>query len=411
MDNLSFENGIMKSTTQATIAVVYPFFAHYRAPVMKALIAAKDFKYILAGDTQDPDSSIKAWIPPAERFLHAPCSKVAGALVWQRGVLPLALRHDIAVLVILGNPNIISNWIIAALGRLRGKRVLFWTHGWLRDETGFKALLRIAFYRLGNGLLLYGARARSIGKAKGFDERYLYVVFNSLDYDNQIVARSRVSPETIARVRTQLFGNSKTPVLICTSRLTIFRGLDLLLKAMVVLREGGFEHHLILVGEGPEEPRLTQMAKNYRLSVHFYGSCYDEDRLAELLMASDLTVVPGKVGLTAIHSLVYGTPVITEDAPADQGPEIEAIIPNETGDFFRPGDANELASVIHKWTHGSIDRMAVRAKCHAVVEQHYTPRYQAQAIANAIAGEPAAPDTLSDTKRNSLGSALNAETA
>ena len=44
----------------------------------------------------------------------------------------------------------------------------------------------------------------------------------------------------------------------------------------------------------------------------------------------DITVSPDKVGLTAIHSMAYGRPVITHDNMDRQGPEVEAVIPGRT---------------------------------------------------------------------------------
>jgi glycosyltransferase involved in cell wall biosynthesis len=379
----------MTTDRRTCVAVIYPFFAHYRAPIMKALLSSQSLNCLLVGDTRDPDGSIEPWLPPKESFCVAPCRKLTSKLLWQANAITVACRRDIAVLIMLGNANILSVWIAAMVGRLLGKRVLFWTHGWLRQESGLKRWVRVLFYRLAHGLLLYGRRARSIGKDNGFPENGLHVVFNSLDYHRQVAARQQVSPEQIRELRKQLFSESTSPVLICTSRLTPFRGLDLLLKAMVRLERAGNRLHLILVGDGPERVRLSKMARELNLSVHFHGACYDEERLAELFMASDLTVVPGKAGLTVMHSLVYGTPVVTQDCPDEQGPEVEAIIPGETGDFFRPGDEVDLARVIIKWTGNDIVYSRIREMSHAVIDRFYNPEYQALVISRAASGLPA----------------------
>ena len=49
---------------------------------------------------------------------------------------------------------------------------------------------------------------------------------------------------------------------------------------------------------------------------------------------SDLTVSPGNIGLTAIHSLSYGTPVCSHSNFNNQMPESEAIINFEKWFFF-----------------------------------------------------------------------------
>lgn len=68
-------------------------------------------------------------------------------------------------------------------------------------------------------------------------------------------------------------------------------------------------------------------------NVWFYGSCYDEQTNAELIYNADMCVAPGNVGLTAIHAMTFGCPVITHSDFKWQMPEFEAIHPGKTGDF------------------------------------------------------------------------------
>ena len=92
-------------------------------------------------------------------------------------------------------------WLAAILGRLRGKRVYFWTHGWQQHERGLKALVRNTFYRLAHGLLLYGHYAKMIGLSHGFDPDRMHVIYNSLDYDRQRAVRGSLDADAIAARR------------------------------------------------------------------------------------------------------------------------------------------------------------------------------------------------------------------
>jgi glycosyltransferase involved in cell wall biosynthesis len=225
-----------------------------------------------------------------------------------------------------------------------------------------------------------------IGVQNGFTGDTLYVVYNSLDYEAQRIARAKITDDHTKQVRGMIFPNQSKPILICTSRLIRLRGLELVLDAMSELQRQGFETSLLLVGDGPEREYLGKMARDLRLAVHFYGPCYDEDRLAELIMSANLTVAPGKVGLTAMHSLVYGTPVITHDDPAEQMPEWEAIVPGKTGDFFKRGDIHDLAKTIHRWCVRPWPDKGVRKQCMEVIDRFYNPQFQRQAINRAVAG-------------------------
>jgi glycosyltransferase involved in cell wall biosynthesis len=94
-------------------------------------------------------------------------------------------------------------------------------------------------------------------------------------------------------------------------------------------------------------------------------------------------VSPGKVGLTAIHALAYGTPVITHANFDVQRPEFEAILPGQTGDFFPEGDVDELAQVLTRWldTPRSEDE---RRSAVASIEANYTPKRQVELIEAAL---------------------------
>jgi glycosyltransferase involved in cell wall biosynthesis len=106
-------------------------------------------------------------------------------------------------------------------------------------------------------------------------------------------------------------------------------------------------------------------------------------------MSANATVVPGAVGLTAIQSLNYGTPVITHDDPNEQGPEWEAIRNGLNGRLFRKGDPVDLAEAIEEWTRNNLPDEKAREKCFRSVDRCYTPSYQVQVMDAAITGRSA----------------------
>lgn len=377
------------------VAIVYHFFPHYRAPINLELMQSKKYDYIFVGDDHDPSNTgIKAWyIDDKLRYVRTKSRFIGGRLLIQSGLIQLAFRKDIGTIIYLGVAQAFTTWFSALVARLAGKRVLFWTHGWPRREGGIKDVFRSAFYSLAHGLLLYGNRAKAIGIEKKFNPSKLYVVYNSLDYNLQKDLRSSYTRDDILRVRRRLFGNYELPLIICTTRLIRPKRLDLLLEAIYHLKILNHKINLLLVGDGPERSSLEQFSKTHNLSVNFFGECYDEKTLAELIMAANVTVVPGEVGLTAIHSLVYGIPVITHDNPDDQGPESEAIILGVTGGLFKQGDSKDLARAIREWTSEEILSTEVRIRCYELIDRFYNPEYQKSVIEQAIDGIPA-HDTL-----------------
>lgn len=377
--------------TPKKVAIVFQFFPHYRSAVLEQLGRSERYEVLFLADEKDV---IYTGIPPWQRpehlaFQRTNTRKLLGHVMWQSGLLRLSLRRHIQTIIYIANPYWPATWLSALLARLCGKRVLFWTHGWIMPETGPKDWIRRMFLRIAHALLLYGNFAKQCALQRGFRPERLHVVYNALDFDKQSSFRTQVTDADRRQSRAELFAKPQWPVLICMTRLGRLRRLDLLLSAMHRLAEQGHPVNLLLVGDGPERQALEEMARRWALSVHFYGACYDESRLARLITAANVTVAPGVVGLAAMHSLAYGVPVISHDDWTRQTPEFEAIIPGQNGDLFRREDVDDLVAAIRRWTTTELVPEQVRQACVSIIERFWNPTYQRRVIERAIEGTPA----------------------
>ncbi len=366
--------------------------AHYRACIYQELIDRGRHRYSFAAGSGNVEPTIKTWTPPPGTPFHLARTwspKGLGGAVLQPGLLRLALRDDVDVLVLLGvmwNP---FTWLAAIVGRLTGKRVLYWSHGFTRPEPGAVGRLRTLFYRLPHALMLYGHYGKIIALQQGLDHRRVHVIYNSLDYDRQKAERATVTRDELHALRQRVLGTADLPVAICTTRLMPVRRLDLLIEAAAILKAQGREIALLLVGDGPEKDRLRTLAAQRGVRCTLYGACYDEAVLSRLIMMSNVMVAPGKVGLTSLHALAYGTPVVTHSNEANQMPEWEAIVPSLTGSLFTDGDVHDLARAIGHWCAQPWPSESVREACHRLVERAWNPRTQRIIIERALDGEPA----------------------
>lgn len=365
-----------------TIAIAYHFFPHYRAGVFEELARSDRCNYLFIGSPSSTDPSIKTWTPPDSLCVKwTRTYRLPFGLWWQTGLLISLYRSDIKAAVILGDPNYVSNWVALLLLRVLRKPVYLWTHGWLKNNAGLRGKLKDLFYSLADGLLLYGHRAERIAIARGYPPSKIKVIYNSLRIGADTPPMRSLSGSGVV---------DESPSLICTARLTAQCRFDLLLKAASLLNEEGCSVRVVLVGDGPVRRELEELSNDLGVHAIFYGACYDETVLGELIAGADVLVSPGKIGLSAIHSLAYGTPAITHSDFDAQGPEFEAIVPGLTGDFFKRGDVRDLAMRIKAWINRP-DRQEIRRACLEVVSQKYNPRVQRQLIEDFIVSRISRP--------------------
>jgi glycosyltransferase involved in cell wall biosynthesis len=117
--------------------------------------------------------------------------------------------------------------------------------------------------------------------------------------------------------------------------------------------------------------------------VTFFGECHNELHLAHLITLSDLCVSPGEVGLTAMHSLVYGTPVITHDCEKFQMPEYEAVVDGITGGLYRYGSLESLFLKVKEWLLKEKSE-GTKDNCYKIIDDYYNPNIQVKLINNAV---------------------------
>jgi glycosyltransferase involved in cell wall biosynthesis len=166
-------------------------------------------------------------------------------------------------------------------------------------------------------------------------------------------------------------------------RLTKVKKIDQLIRAAIILNKRS-KYNLLIIGDGEMRDELKTQAKELIVSENciFYGECYDEKELSKLIYNADLTVSPGNVGLTAIHSLSFGTPVCSHSNYDNQMPEVESIINGINGFLFLENDIESMVNGISKWFERTkpIDKAIIRD----IIDKKYNPEYQEEVILKAI---------------------------
>jgi glycosyltransferase involved in cell wall biosynthesis len=308
--------------------------------------------------------------------------RLVSKFYWQKDALQLVFK-PYKKYIITGEPYCISTWLIIIIAKIVGKKTFLWTHGWYGNETIIKRFIKKIFFGLSTKVLLYGDYARDLMIKEGFPPDKLVTVYNSLDYIKQFNIKETLSLTSIYK---KYFQNN-FPVLLYIGRIQRNKKLDLLIEAMSLLFTRGISCNLIIIGEEAEDTNIHMLVNKYKLDkfIWFYGSCYDESNLGELIYNANLCVVPGDVGLTVMHSFVYGTPIITHNNFAKHGPEFEAIKEGVTGIFFKEGSVDDLVDKICNWITISADkREKIRDECYKIIDEKYNPCKQIKILKETL---------------------------
>jgi len=148
-----------------------------------------------------------------------------------------------------------------------------------------------------------------------------------------------------AVARNRLGIPASVPVLIWVGRMVPVKGLDVLLRACLLLRSRDIDYRLYLIGDGPLRRELTAQTVTGGLSerVTFVGPKL-HDELPDWYRAADLTVLPSRSeGLPNVlrESLACGTPFVASHVGG-----ISEIGDNSCRILVPPEDPQALAEAI-----------------------------------------------------------------
>jgi glycosyltransferase involved in cell wall biosynthesis len=371
---------------------------HYRVPIFRRLSQNKHIDFeVCAGDNSEmPDgakvaSASEVGNITGVNWRYLKSRRIRGLIFkdfeWQTEAVKVALRENIDVVINLGYQSL-SNWLVRLICKLKGIPIIEWTHGVVRPEKGFRWFVRKHYYKWAKAFLLYGNFARAFFVEHGFKPEQIFVVNNSLDFDKQVDIRNRITEDKIGYIR-QNFGvtNPNDRLIFHSGRLEKKKNLSLLINALSEMKQRGRNIVLILIGSGREEDNLRNQVKRNGITnnVIFYGSCYSEEEIGGIISASDLCVVPGAVGLIAMHSLVYGTPILTcENTNWRHFPEIEAVIEGKTGRFFEDENIEDLVEKMEQMLYPVPCKNQMSEACKDIIDNYYTPEYQERVIIKAL---------------------------
>ena len=140
-------------------------------------------------------------------------------------------------------------------------------------------------------------------------------------------------------------------VLLCVCRLEPQKGVDVAIRALEQIPDA----HLVVLGEGPERPRLESLARTLRAPVYMPGRVPD---VAAWLRRADVLVHPVRwegFGLAVLEAMLAGLPVVASNVSS---------LPELLGDaglLVPPDDPSALAAAVGRASRAVGERGRARA--------------------------------------------------
>lgn len=363
----------------AKICCFFNYPPHYRFPIYKAMSETFDCDFFFGDTVFEPIRKFDVNnLNGFKQNFKAVKTKFKG-YVWYKGCLQL-FRFKYDYYILTGENCIIPNWLILLWAKITNRKVLLWTHG--VHETISKKTTRFVlsmFYTHADYLLMYNNYNWRYMEQVGCNCKQMRTIHNSLDTSLQTQIYSTLKPTNVFK---NYFGNDN-PVVIYIGRIQKRKKLEQVIEALALGQKQKFEFNVVIVGSTLDNDSVMHLVERYGLcdKVWFYGPCFDEKNNAQLLYDSSVCVCPAEVGLTAIHALSYGCPVISNDNFEKQMPEFESIIEGKIGSFYRENDISDLLTKIMYWCKLSdTRRMQIRKDTRKLILSEWSVDYQIKVL-------------------------------
>jgi glycosyltransferase involved in cell wall biosynthesis len=378
----------MPENSPIRVTIVQPALAKYRIPVFRELASRPGLDLrVVYGSLEGLDN-----VAP-EGFQAEPTRirqvNLLGMRPWFQGAQWTNASHraaDVLVLQWAGRYLTVLPALLRA--RLSGVGTVLWGHGYSKAEHRPRQRLHKWLAHFATALLFYDPRTRDGYVQQGWDPRRLFVALNCVDHSEIVAARQwwKEHPSELKRFRAEQ-GLDQGPVIIFVSRLQPANRVDMLIRATAALAEEIPGLKTVIIGNGPaEKEHLKSLAAEVgaTASVVFQDGIYDELKLAPWFLSADVFCYPANVGLSLIHALWYGLPIVTSNDMATQNPEIVALEHGVNGLTYEHGSVAALADALRQITtngalRDSMSRVALRS-----VEDRFVIRNMVDGIEAAI---------------------------
>ena len=355
------------------IIIVQQIIPPFRLPLFRKISSRFCQPTIIAAGKAYPGTDRRSLLDAKGINVHITKNHylAGGRLVVQTGLLGLLNKNNVNCVIAEFNVRILSNLILFAYCQMKGIRFIWWGHG--LGKTGGRLIkaIRLWLIKKSDGIILYDHISANKLKSLGIDERIIHVSSNTVDI------------EQIKKFRG-LYKTKPRNSILYVGRLTAAKKVDLLLKGFSKVSKD-MQHKLLIVGDGAERDKLENLSNKLgiRNQTIFAGEITQEAELSQYFNRSFVSVSPGYIGLSAIHSLAYGVPLlIAKDEP--HSPEISVFKKGVNGHYFESNNETSLAQMLTKMVNNPENLTEMGNQGMKTVDDNYSIDIMVKAFKEAV---------------------------
>ena len=245
-------------------------------------------------------------------------------------ICPALRKYKPEVVITEFSLSYVTFWCLLFFRLFFKYKLVIWTHGvkskeMLKPFNSRQSKIQLWVYNKADAVILYSQKRMDLLAQHVNNPEKLFLANNTLDTDKLNEIYKQLQAKGKDTIKEELAFQQKQN-LVFIGRLEPAKRLDLLLNAFTSL-DNKFDVALHIIGSGPEEEMVNAFSKEHK-HIFYHGPIHDLNLSSSYLFASDLMVMPGYVGLSVVHAMSMGCPILTCEQGLEgpfHSPEVEYI--------------------------------------------------------------------------------------
>ena len=159
-------------------------------------------------------------------------------------------------------------------------------------------------------------------------------------------ANNSINTNLINNYRKEYNSNSRDIDFICIGRITNKFNLNLLISALEISKNKT-SINIVLIGSEKKETIFINTAYCIH-KINFLENIFDEKTIAIYANNSKAFIYPGNVGLSIVHGMAYGLPILMHSEKSLHGPEGFLFQENKSGLYFKKDSIDDFSCKMTK---------------------------------------------------------------